>query len=380
MTVDARDLILAIEADSHDTAERWARLTAVPPDCFDETFLFHCYSHHVGCIAYDALIELGWDSLLPPFLFTVLSRLAGLSEAVWDRHYAGLVELSAADPDLVRRSLIVKGALLGLDYRSKRHRVMGDFDLIATSEDLEPLVELLTKLGYERRSLMAYDMIKDVGPAYTGAGAVAMHVWEMPAGWERHVTDGFVADLPFRVPTPELHLIELLMNAHEHAASWHYALWESDLQLVRALDVELINAKSGGVDPLRLWATAVEVGLPGEVGLGLWVHEQLRGGLPAGWEVLRPVIEAVGPYGDMFAMPRSVDSDTLVRRWPLPVRERAFHPSRHRLAIEQLPPHQRGAEFIAAMKAGRISREEPVADIAGQARAALSGVSLPATG
>lgn len=373
------ELILATHYDPHETARRWAELVPGEPTQLDETFLFHGYSHHVNGIAYDAIVELGWHEYLPPFLYTVMSRSAGLSEAVWDTHYAGLAELAAADPELIGQSLVVKGAILGLMYRSKRHRVMGDFDLIVPAQLLQPMLSRLRGLGYEPQSDMAHDYIKSVGPDYTGAGKIAMHVWELPKGWEHHMQNGAVADVACQVPTHELHLVELLLNAHEHASSWCYALWESDLQLVRSLDVELICESAGGVDPHALWRTAVDVGMHAEVALGIWIHEQLRGTLPAGWEALRPVLDAVAPFGDMYALPESVEVDDRVRTWPLTPRERAFHPSRHALALDQLPARQRNRDFIRALKTGTVSRRQPTHRIADLAREALSGVSLAAT-
>ncbi|MFI6743432.1 nucleotidyltransferase family protein [Nonomuraea sp. NPDC050451] len=375
MATDVRDLVLAIHADSAETARRWHELSPTPPACFDETFLFHLYSHHVGALAYDAADVLGWRSMFPPFLQTVLSRSGGLSEAVWEAHYAGLVELAERDPKLIAQCLVVKGALLGTMYQSKEHRVMGDFDLIIAADKLDMLLNLLRESGYDRRSDMAYDMQRDIGPSFTGAGLTSMHVWEMPKGWECHVSTGKVGTVECLLPTPELHIIELLLNAHEHASSWNYALWESDLQLVRAIDIEVIWEAAGGVDPLRLWETAVDVGLEAETALGLWVHEQLRGSLPANWSPLRVVIDAVAPFGDLYALPESVDTDEPIRRWPLSVRERAFHPSRHQLALDQLPEHQHTVEFIADIKAGRVSRRQPTSRIADRARAALSGIS-----
>jgi hypothetical protein len=377
MAAKQQDLILAIAPDPEVTARRWANLSPEAPTCLDETFLFHCYSHHVNGIVWDAMRILGWDAMLPPFLFTVMSRAGGLSEQVWDTHYAALRELAGHAPDLVRQSLIVKGAIIGLMYPRKHHRVMSDFDLIVPADLLPQMLTALQVLGYERRSEMAYDMVKDVGPLYTGAGQVAMHVWELPKGWERHIHPGAVLDVQCLVPTTELHLVELLLNSHEHAASWYYALWESDLQLVRFLDVNLLTEAAGGVDPLSFWRTAVDVGLHTEVALGLWTHEQLGGNLPAGWSRLRPVLDAVAPFGDLFAMPESVDVDDRVRRWPLTVRERVFHPSRHQLALDQLPAHQRTVEFVKAIKDGQVSRRQPVHDIVDQARTALASTAVP---
>lgn len=379
MTVDMQDLILSIAPSPSVTAKRWANLSDGAPECFNETFLFNLYSHHVGTIAYEATVELGWDSMLGPFLFTVLSRMGGLSEAVWNTHYAALRELSQAAPELISQNLVVKGALLGLLYPAKRHRVMGDFDLIAPGDVLTPTLDLLKLHGYDRRSDMAYDMLKQVGPLYTGAGLAAMHIWEMPARWSPHIRKGKVGEIDCMVPTPELHLVELLTNAHEHSASWYYALWESDLQYVRVLDVDLICEKHP-VDPARLWETAIDVGLEAEVGLGLWVHEQLSGRLPPGWEVLRPILQAVAPFGNLYALPISVDADNLVRQWPLSVRDRAFHSSRHSFAIELLPEHQQTTEFIHMMKNALVSHEQPVQDIATLARHAVSNIHITRSG
>lgn len=377
MAVTAQDLVLAISFDPSRTAARWKELCPQPP-VLDGDFLYHCYSHHVGGIAYDALGELGWDSLLPPFAVTVLPRGAGLSEAVWEEHRVALAALAERHPDLIRESLLVKGALLGLAYRSKRHRVMGDFDLIIDGDRLGPLLAALESEGYERRSDMAYDLIKQVGPLYTGAGEVAMHVWDLPRGWERHIEDGAVDGIPCKVPSVELHLVELLLNAHEHAASWYYTLWESDLQLVRSLDVELLDEQADGVDPARLWAVAEDLGMQAEIALGLWVHRELRGGLPAGWDALTPVVDAVSPFGNLFALPAAAEGER-IRTWHLGVRDRAFHPSRHDLAVEQLPAHLRTPEFLGAIKNGTVSRSQPVSEIAGRARAALAGVRLSGT-
>ncbi|WUI00408.1 nucleotidyltransferase family protein [Spirillospora sp. NBC_00431] len=365
-------IIKAINHVPETTADNWTRLGRENLlDAIDGEFFRSVTENHVDVLAYDALHLLGWDMRVSPYLLAFLKRRAALNEAVYEALYEALQDLYKAVPHIVSDAMIPKGALLGPMYPSLRHRRMTDFDLVVRPEHFQELIRVLEDLGYEEEpGGFGRDLVKRLGPLWSWRDRITMHVFERNPAQERYLSESVIRDVPFREPLPELHLIALLMNAQEHAASYSFASFGSDLQYIRVIDIELL-IETHGVDPLDLWKVAGDLDVRPQVALGLWVQGQLRGSLPPGWEVLEPATRAVAPFGELVALPNGE-----IRRWDVPARERVFHRNRTGLALRMLPDELRDDDtYLQDLRRSLFQADEPADLIVRDARKALEPVA-----
>jgi hypothetical protein len=364
-------LVTSVSHDPQRTAENWTRLGEdAVLDAMDGEFFRSITENHVDALAFDALRLLGWDVQISPYLVAFLKRRAALNEAVYEAHYEALLELHKAAGDLVAQAMIPKGALLGPLYPSLQHRRMTDFDLVVAPSGYRQLIEVLQRLGYrEEPGGFGCDLVKRIGPMWSWRDRVTMHVFERKQSYDRYLVGSAIRDVPCLIPVPELHVIALLMNAQEHAASFSFASFGSDLQYIRVIDVELLVERYD-IAALPVWRVAGDLGVRAEVALGLWVQQRLRGSLPRGWDVLAPAVRAVDPFGELVALPTGD-----IRRWEIPVPERVFHPRRTRLALAMLPPGYRRPEYLQDLRRSLFQEDEPARRIVTEAGNALREVA-----
>lgn len=350
------DIVNAIRYQPEITAKNWTELGAdrVLP-AMDGEFLRSVTENHVDALAFDAMRLLGWDTRVSPYIVAILKRRMALNEAVFEAHYDALAELAGLVGPIVANAMITKGALIGPLYPSLGHRRMTDFDLIVPAGVHDELLAALASLDYqEEQGGFGRDLVKRIGPLWSWRDKLTMHVFVRKPGYDQFLQAGSVRDVPCLVPSPELHLISLLMNAQEHAASFSFASFGSDLQYIRTIDVELIT-DTYQVDPLELWRVATALGVQTEVAIGLHVQRRLRNALPAGWGVLDPVLAAVDPVADLVATPFGE-----IIKWPLPGQERVFHPNRTATALDLVPAHLRTTEFLTGLRRSLFQESEPV--------------------
>ena len=82
-------------------------------------------------------------------LAALASPLAARAQGISTRPVRFILgQTAATTPDLIARTLLLKGAIIGPLYRSLRHRIMGDFDLVVAQADTERLTETLIRHGY----------------------------------------------------------------------------------------------------------------------------------------------------------------------------------------------------------------------------------------
>jgi hypothetical protein len=349
------EIVHAIRYQPEITAQNWTELGAdrVLPT-MDGEFLRSVTENHVDALAFDALRLLGWDTRVSPYIIAILKRRTALNEAVYEAHYDALVELVGLAGPIVANAMIPKGALLGPLYPSLGHRRMTDFDLLVPADVHDGLLAALASLGYqEEQGGFGRDLVKRIGPLWSWRDRVTMHVFIRNPSYDRFLQTGSVRDVPCLLPSPELHLTSLLMNAQEHAASFTFASFGSDLQYIRTIDVELI-ADTYQVDPLELWRVATALSVQTEVAIGLHVQRRLRNSLPKGWEVLDPVLAAVDPVADLVATPYGE-----IVTWPLTGQDRVFHPNRTATALELLPEQLRTTEYLTSLRRSLFQESEP---------------------
>jgi hypothetical protein len=358
------DIVKAISHQPEVTARNWVELG---PDrvvrAMDGEFFRSLAENHVDALAFDALHLLGWDMRISPYIVAFLKRRVALNEAVFEAHYEALAELSDLVGPIIAEAMIPKGALLAEQYSSLGHRRMTDFDLNVPADLLDELGTTLLGLGYEvEPGGFGKDYVKRIGPLWSWRDRIAMHVFPRKPVHDGFAVKGKLRDVPCLLPTPELQLVLLLLNAQEHASSFTFASYGADLQHIRAIDIELV-VEHDDVDPLGLWRVITELGVETQAALGMHAQRRLRGELPAGWEIFKPVIDAVDPVADLVAMP-----DGRIARWPVGGQERVFHPNRTDVAVGLLTEEQRGTEWLTGLRRSLYQEDEPADKILDRAR------------
>lgn len=370
------DIINSITYRPEVTAQNWVELGAdrVLP-AMDGEFLRSLTENHVDALAFDALRSLGWDLRISPYIVAILKRRAALNEAVYEAHYDALVELTGVVGSIVTNAMVPKGGVLGPLYPSLCHRRMTDFDLVVPGNSLNDLLAALVGLGYQEESGgFGRDLVKRIGPLWSWRDRVTMHVFPRKPSYDQFLRTGSIRDVACLLPSPELQLVSLLMNAQEHASSFTFASFGSDMQYIRAIDVELV-IDTYQVDPLTFWEVATELGVQTEIALGLHVQRRLRSSLPAGWQILDPVVAAVDPAADLVAMP-----DGEIKSWPLTGQDRIFHANRTSVAIDLLPEHLRTTEYLTSLRRSLFQEDEPASKILDEVRVGVLSAARKLSG
>jgi Uncharacterised nucleotidyltransferase len=374
--LSAADLVREVTSDPVTTARRWTEMGA-DIRCFGAEFLKQAMEHHLDGLVYDTIKELGWQTQIPPWVLNNLRRRAALSAARYEAHYDAFAGVAAAAPELVERTLLLKGAIIGPLYSSPTYRLMGDFDLLVVREDWDQLMSTLKDLGYEgAEGGFGKDMVKQVGPAWSGLASVTMHCFVLRPAYLDACDLGRLRDVSCLIPRAELLMMNLLTNTFGHAMSWSYATFGGDLQLIRCVDVDVVAERMPELDGNKVWELALRCGLHGEAAIGLWLHRELCGRVPQALEVLLPYADAVASCGSAYAMP-----DGTIRDWTTTVRERLGHPNRTVMALRELPPGQATPEHLHEIREGLHQTAEPTHRIAARARELLErkfGVRSPA--
>src|SRR5262249_24984749 len=159
-------------------------------------------------------------------------------------------------------------------------------------------------LGYEAApGGFGKDMVKKLGPLWSGLASVTMHCFVLRPGYLDSLDPGQLRDVRCMMPRAELLMMNLLTNTFGHATSWSYATFGGDLQLTRCLDVEVVAENRPELDGRKVWDLALACGLHGEAAIGLAIHRELCGRVPAALEVLIPYADAVQQCVNAYAMP-----------------------------------------------------------------------------
>ncbi|MEO3973608.1 nucleotidyltransferase family protein [Streptomyces sp. CAU 1734] len=343
----ASDLIRAVGPQPQSTVQAWqehpawSAVSASKGASVDwSAVLVLALRHQLSALLWDALQTAGLSDRVPVRIAEELCFRTELATARHAELVAALSELAEAQPEIVSRSVLLKGGALLSEYEKSAYRPMNDFDILFSSEDFEEIEPRFPELGYWRKESLN-------GPTYYRArnspGAplcMDVHVagpskyWRPDSALVRWLTDA----LPFVGPggiecrrlSPEFELLNIVTHLHEHLGSWIHALGDDDVALVRLFDVELL-AQRRQVNIERCWSLSVEQELQGEFMLGLWAFAEIRGALPASLAPLAPGLELLADVGDMVAVPGGG-----VAQWSVPLSQRAFLINRMDLAFEAL--------------------------------------------
>jgi hypothetical protein len=375
--VSDSDLIAAVSHAPRVTAERWRDLDPDLHACFGAEAMKLIAEHHVDGLVYDAIQILGWKDRISPYVLNNTRRRSELSAARYEAHFSAFKDLADAYPDVIANTLLIKGAIIGPLYRSLRHRIMGDFDLLTGSDHLPDLMSALERLGYEYRpGGFGCDMVKATGlPSWTNLGSVTMHVFTLRDDYVDHCSPGLIRDVACLVPHPNLLMMNLLTNTFGHAVSWSYSTFGGDLQLIRAIDVAVVAESMPELDASGMWHLALKSGLYGEAAIGLYVQKVVCGELPALLKELEPFADAVAECADLYAMP-----DGTIGAWDISLWHRMFHPNRTAVALEMLDPSLATPNYLHELREGFYQKQEPTHLIAKRARELLAplGIVAPA--
>jgi hypothetical protein len=236
----------------------------------------------------------------------------------------------------------------------------------------------LERLGYKYRpGGFGSDMVKPTGlPSWTNLGSVTMHVFALREEYLEHCSPGQLREVRCLRPDASLLTMNLLTNTFGHAVSWSYSTFGGDLQLIRAIDIEVVADAMPDLDGAAMWDLALNSGLFGETAVGLCIQMAGRGELPAALRDLAPYAEAVAECADMYAMP-----DGTVGRWDLSLRRRMFHSNRTAVALKMLDPSLVTPIYLHELREGLYQEQEPTHLIAQRARELLAplGVTAPPT-
>ncbi|WP_031513311.1 nucleotidyltransferase family protein [Streptomyces sp. NRRL F-5123] len=337
----ASDLIILTTADPQRTARSWLEASSGFPASLDpaEFLLLACQHRLCGLLA-DALREADWFDRLPITVCERLDQEARLAELRQRELTAALRQLADVRPDIVSRSVLLKGGGLLADYGRPGHRPMNDFDILLGAEDFAELEPHFAELGYWLKVSLNGPTFYRESDSPTGTLCLDVHVAgpskyfrpeeALTTDWissaEKHSVDGIAC---LRA-APDFEFVNVVTHIHEHLASWYHTVDDDDVRLIRFIDAEVLLAR-GAVDPEGCWRRAVDLGLQGEFALGLWAWSAVRGGLPDALAPLAPLAARVAGLGEQCAMPfgRTV-------RWSVPLRERAFRTDRLELAFDLL--------------------------------------------
>jgi hypothetical protein len=379
----ARSLVAAVQRTPAATARAWALRADGPGPGLDwAELLLVSLQHRVEGLVHDGLAELGWSERVSPAVLSTLRRRAHLAEARYQANCDAFAELGRAAPEVAASLVAFKGARIAPLYDAPTHRMVGDFDVIVAPADAEALRDALRRLGYwEKPGGNGPTYFRDVPGGAQGTDFVALDVHVgSPLKYNRAgASDGSpwlalseehaIGDVRCRRLPVELELIELLNHAHEHAGSWVRATLEDDVRLIRLLDVELLVA-AGGADAGQFRGLVRELGVEAEIALGLWQVSELRGGLPGWLAEEQPAADRVAELAECYADPSGE-----LRRWPLPLRERAFRSDRAALALALAPEGAQSRGEWFDWRRGLVRGREPVGELAARARALLEAAA-----
>ncbi|PSM40856.1 hypothetical protein C6Y14_22845 [Streptomyces dioscori] len=397
----ASELIASVGPHPESVAAAWRdHMDAEPPRGSGEPLvdwshvLVLALRHQVCRLLWDALEAASLADRVPVGIAEELCFHARTTETRHEELTAALRELAEAEPEVVARSVLLKGGALLGEYGHPAHRPMNDFDVLFSAADFEAVEPRFAELGYWRKeSLNGPTYYRDrAGPG--GPLCMDVHVAGPSKYWRPESALGAWLDdtEPLTGPggvlcrrlSPEFELLNVVTHLHEHLGSWIHTLGDDDIALVRVCDVELL-AERRPVDLERCWRLAVAQGLHGEFALGLWAVDRLRGGLPGPLSALAPAVERVAAVGEFVALP----GGTAVE-WSVPLRERAFLTDRTDLVFEALhkglPDPERirmaDVENIDAWRnwyqelGARSGYRERVENLGARARDLLSGLSV----
>ncbi|MFF9573082.1 nucleotidyltransferase family protein [Streptomyces sp. NPDC014685] len=384
-------LLTGLTTDPDQTAENWRKSFGGGIDPFLEIdwaqVCLLALQHRVEGLLAAGLRASGAQEATPVSVLSALGRRSELAEVRYTACYDVLRELERREPGLVHDLVFFKGAHLATLYDSPAQRMVGDFDFIVAGERLEQLRGLFLSLDFWEKpgkngptffgpaldpqlgsTRVVFDVHLDAPPKYNRTGQSTGAVWRSSA--ERML----LGEVPcLRLPR-ELELLEVLVHATEHAGSWLHVCLDDDVRLIRHLDVELLCA-SGEVDGSRVGELARQLGLTGELAVGLAMQRALRGALPAALEPLTAWADAAADLVDVIALP---EGGTVT--WDEPLDSRAFRTDRSTRALAMMPAGSRRRDEWFDWRKGLVRGQEDVAQIAGQASERLSDVLPGRTG
>lgn len=364
-------VVFQMEATPEQTAKSW---DVLPGDALTLNWAeiaMLATQHRVEGILEDALKLAGCADQIPTSVMSGLRRRADLADARYQACYQALLSLWEAAPKLTSELVFFKGAMLASLYESPHHRMLGDFDLIIASEQVDDLRQTLESLGYwEKPGRNGPTFFGERASPQIGAEVVCfdVHVASPPkynrtpsslnSLWLEDTEFTNIGEVHCRRLSTELELLELLVHASEHATSWIHICLDDDIRLIRLLDIELV-CERGTIDTERVARLSMQLGLQGEMALGLAQLAQLRGRLPQALASLQPYADAAEPYLDYVALP-----DGRIERFPAPMSRRAFMVNRSSLALCMMPEGRRHRRQWFDWRSGLIEGSEDVASIA----------------
>lgn len=379
-----QNVVALVGPTVEETVRGWAALSLDPLRLNWPEIGVLALQHRVEGLLVSALEEAGHADQVSASVVSMLRRQAARAEARYGACYDALTELAERAPDLVSELVFFKGAGLVTRYASRRHRMLGDFDLIVAEDRSDELRHHVLDMGFwekpGRNGPTYFRNATDLPVAGVEPACFDVHVEAPPKYNRNEVTSGplwltsaepsDLGGIPCRRLPVEMELAELIVHASEHALSWIHVCVDDDVRMIRHLDIELLCAQEP-IDAGRVAKLAQELGLTAEFALGLSIHDAIRGHLPPALESLRPMAEAVSDLVDLVAMPDG-ESGT----WSIPLAERAFRTDRGALALAMMPPERQHRDQWFQWSKGLLEGRENVAAIALRAGERLEQLAL----